>query len=188
MVASARLGGLETARALRSALLVAVPEAAALVDPWRALHDSSAAVGVPGHVTILYPFVPAERIDDAVEEALLDAFGHVEPFAFRLARLTTLGPSVLCLVPELPSPFELLTRLVRERWPELLPYEGTVETVVHHLTIAEGEPEILATIAPRLQGGLPVEAVCHEIWLMTEGDDGRWRLRTRFPLGRAWAG
>ena len=188
MSASARLDGLDAARPLRSALLVAVPEAAALVDPWRALHDSSAAVGVPGHVTILYPFVPVERIDSAVEEALLDAFGQIEPFSFRLARVTTLGSTLLCLVPELPTPFELLTRLVRERWPELLPYEGTVETIIHHLTIAEADPETLSAIVPRLQGGLPVEGSCSDVWLMTEGADGWWRLRARFPLGRAWAG
>ena len=44
-----------------SALVVLVPEADPLVGPFRSFFDPSAALGVPAHVTLLYPFVePAE--------------------------------------------------------------------------------------------------------------------------------
>src|SRR6185312_14804244 len=47
----------------RTALIVAVPEAETAVGALRREHDSSAALGVPAHVTILFPFLPPERVD-----------------------------------------------------------------------------------------------------------------------------
>ena len=44
-----------TAGPRESALLVAVPEAEPLVGALRLVHDPSAAVGVPAHITILLP-------------------------------------------------------------------------------------------------------------------------------------
>jgi hypothetical protein len=44
-----------------SAVLVPVPEAERVVSRYRARLDGAAALGVPAHVTVLYPFVPAAR-------------------------------------------------------------------------------------------------------------------------------
>ena len=41
-----------------SALLVAVPAAEPAVAAHRSRLDTSAAVGVPAHITVLYPFLP----------------------------------------------------------------------------------------------------------------------------------
>ena len=44
--------------ASESAVLVPFPEAERVVSPYRARLDGAAALGVPAHVTVLYPFVP----------------------------------------------------------------------------------------------------------------------------------
>ena len=51
---------------MESAVLLAVPEAEPLVHEWRAVGDPSAAHGVPAHVTLLYPFLPSDQLDDGV--------------------------------------------------------------------------------------------------------------------------
>jgi 2'-5' RNA ligase len=67
-----------------SALLIAVPEADALAGDMRALDDPSASAGVPAHVTILYPFVSAEAIDDAVIDSVRGVLSRHEAFEFSL--------------------------------------------------------------------------------------------------------
>jgi hypothetical protein len=49
--------------AQESALVVLVPAAEALVGVFRALYDPAVRVGVPAHITVLYPFVPTDKID-----------------------------------------------------------------------------------------------------------------------------
>src|SRR5712675_2883024 len=49
-----------------SALIVRVPAAEPHVSGLRARFDPAAALGVPAHVTVLYPFVPPDRITAAV--------------------------------------------------------------------------------------------------------------------------
>jgi len=46
-----------------SALVVLVPEAGALVGRLRQRYDPSAAVGMPAHITLNYPFLPSEPAD-----------------------------------------------------------------------------------------------------------------------------
>jgi len=41
---------------VESSLMIVVPEAERLVKPFREKYDPSAAVGVPAHITLLYPF------------------------------------------------------------------------------------------------------------------------------------
>jgi hypothetical protein len=63
--------------ALRSALIVAVPEATSTVDGWRE-HTCAdrPSIGVPAHVTILFPFVPAPEIDVALVDDLRGLFAR----------------------------------------------------------------------------------------------------------------
>jgi len=60
-----------------TARVVVVPEAEPLVSDWRAQHDWSAQRGVPTHITLLYPFVPTEKVDDEVIPHLTVAEGGV---------------------------------------------------------------------------------------------------------------
>src|SRR5689334_8297219 len=64
----------------RTALIITVPEAEEAVGALRLEHDSSAALGVPAHITILFPFAPPERVD---ETALASLFATCAPFEFQ---------------------------------------------------------------------------------------------------------
>ena len=93
---------------MRSAVVVTVPEAAPVVDELRLRYTYDAPRGMPAHVTVLFPFVPAERLDEAGEPlvALLREHTAFEATFARTARF----PGVLYLAPV------LLLFLILRRW------------------------------------------------------------------------
>ena len=56
----------------RSAIVVPVPDAEPAVGTWRARYDSSAAFGMPAHITVLYPFLPEDRLTQDVVDRLTE--------------------------------------------------------------------------------------------------------------------
>ncbi|MEO6407356.1 MAG: 2'-5' RNA ligase family protein, partial [Burkholderiaceae bacterium] len=69
-----------------SALIVRVPEVEALVGGLRERFDASARLGVPAHITLVYPFVEAERIDAALLVHIRTALEGAAAFDFALTR------------------------------------------------------------------------------------------------------
>lgn len=170
---------------LRSALVVAVPEAGSAVDGW--LERTCAAKpsnGVPAHVTLLFPFVPAAALDDALLEELRTLFGSFAAFAFEL-REARRFPSVLYLAPEPSTPFLQLTKALVASYPDFPPYGGIFEYVVPHLTVAEGEPEILDEAERDVSQALPIAGNAVEVTVLEEvlPELAAWRTRARIPLG-----
>lgn len=108
-----------------------------MVGSYRARLDPSATDGMPAHVTVLWPWLPAGALDEATRRDLADVVRKVPAteVGFRaLARF----PSTLFLAPEPPDVFVALTDAVATRWPECPPYEGEFDEVVPHLTVADG--------------------------------------------------
>jgi 2'-5' RNA ligase len=85
--------------------------------------DPAAKLGVPAHITVLYPFVPPERINDSVVRKLRDMLSSFAAFEFRLVRIGRF-PIALYLAPEPAQPFIGLTETVVREFPEYLPYGG----------------------------------------------------------------
>ena len=169
---------------LRSALVVVVPEVAPAVEPW--LERTAVAKpsrGIPAHVTILFPFVPAREIDDTLLEDLAAILARFPAFEFELSRLERF-PNVLYLAPEPADPFSTLTEAVVASYPAYPPYGGIFDTVVPHLTAAEGETEILDSAEADIGHALPTTAESREVVLLKEiePDMLRWQIRTVFAL------
>lgn len=70
-------------RAGETALLATMHEADVLVDHWRQQFDSSAAAGVPAHVTVLYPFLGIDRIDAHTLDTVRSLVGRHRAFTVR---------------------------------------------------------------------------------------------------------
>ncbi len=164
-----------------------VPEAESLVGRWRQDWDPSAAVGVPAHITVLYPWLHADEIDDAALDELAALFGGHEAFDFELTRVRRFVPDVVYLAPEPDGPFRALTDAVVARWPDHPPYEGAHDEVVPHLTVVQQDDAtrvdaLAAEIAIGTEMALPVSARCDLVALLVE-HDGRWQEEARFELG-----
>jgi 2'-5' RNA ligase len=172
--------------ALRTALIVEVPEAV-VTHLW--LERTAAAKpssGVPAHVTITFPFVPAAEVDVSLVERLGALFSAHAEFAFELGECQHF-PHVLYLAPEPAEPFRRLTEAVTAAYPEYPPYGGVFEEVIPHLTIAEGDRETLLRAEAEIRQWLPIAGRAAEVTLLeeVEPEPGRWEPRARIPLGPA---
>ena len=169
--------------AARSAIVIAVPAAAPLVDDWRRRHTWDGTRGVPAHITLLFPFIPRNELDERILAQLAALFAAEASFDFSLVR-TARFSGVLYLAPEPAEPFKRLTERLVTAYPAYPPYEGAFETVVPHLTVAEGDDALLDRIAGELEPHLPIAASAAAASLLVEGDDGRWREHRSLPLAR----
>jgi 2'-5' RNA ligase len=171
-----------------TALVAPVPEADAVVGRARARYDPAAAEEVPAHLTVLYPFLPAARIDTGVLAALREIFAGHEPFEVRFPRFGRF-PGLLWLAPEPDGPVRTLTAAVAARWPEAPPYGGAFDDPVPHLTVAQGQSaEVYAAVEAECAGALPLLRTRIAQVRLVVFDGTRWAEHTAFPLGGQDAG
>ena len=69
-----------------SGLIVEIPEAEPGVARHRERLDANALLGVPAHITVLFPFMPPETIGPLALAELEDLFAAVSRFRFQLDR------------------------------------------------------------------------------------------------------
>jgi 2'-5' RNA ligase len=167
----------------RGGLIVPVPEAEVVVKPWLERYLPIWRLGVPAHVTLLFPFLSLAQLD---LDRLADLSGLLAATPSVRATFAEVGqfPDIVYLAPEPRQWFVSLTEALSSRFG-LLPYGGQHEEIIPHLTVARHtEPAVLAEIAASLEPRLPFAAPIGEAWLMEEEPDGSWRHDATFPLGK----
>ena len=119
-------------------ILTRLPDA---IERVRQRYDPAAALGVPPHVTIMYPFLPPAEITGEVRRQLQALAGRQPCFKYSLPGLLEWPDGVRVLAAEPALPFHALTSAVHERWG-LDPYEGSVplEEIVPHVTLGRELP------------------------------------------------
>jgi 2'-5' RNA ligase len=164
-------------------LIVVVPEAETAVSQFRCRLDPVAQLGVPAHVSVLFPFMPAPEIDNDVVARLAALFRAAPAFKYYFVRTDWFGDEVLWLAPDASEEFRSLTSLVWSAFPAYPPYEGKFDDVVPHLTIADrGSVEEMQAAEQTVQGYLPIRAVTCAVTLMVEQPSGRWESAESFSL------
>ncbi|MBT8197936.1 MAG: 2'-5' RNA ligase family protein [Acidimicrobiia bacterium] len=146
----------------------------------RAEHDPAAVVGIPAHITVLYPFMTGRPITPGVIDDLSALLAPRPSFEFDLVDVDSFDDT-LFLVPEPAEPFADLTNVLHDHWPEYPPYEGAFPDLVPHLTVAHGDGATFEWMTPELEAGLPIHCVADTVMLFTEGDDA-WGSSGRFSL------
>ena len=122
----------------------------------------SRTLGVPAHVTVLYPFLPPDAIDEGALGALAAAVASVPAFDCRFERTGWFGDEVLYLQPDPAEPFRRLTAAVWAAFLLCPPYAGAHDGSAPHLTVAErvladrkGAPDALAAAEAHVPAGFP---------------------------------
>ncbi|MGH7910894.1 MAG: 2'-5' RNA ligase family protein [Candidatus Dormibacteraceae bacterium] len=142
---------------METALILALPELAGVVDRWRVPSVGNARLGLPPHVTVLFPWVPSEPAEPDLRR-LRHAIRGFEPFSLTFREVATFPgcPGFVWLRPE---PADLVLRLclaVSAEFGEFSPYAGRHPDPVPHLTVAEcSDPEATAARAAAIAGELP---------------------------------
>lgn len=164
-----------------TALVVPLPEADPLLAAVAARFPD-AVRPLPAHVTLLYPFLPADALDDQVLADLDEVFTDRPPLRVEFAECRRADGFAALL----PDPAEGLSALVgelRRRWPELLPYDGRFGADVDlHLTVALNTAEATAEAVAReiVPEFTPIRSELREAWLIAL--QGQWQLRRRFAF------
>jgi 2'-5' RNA ligase len=166
-----------------SAIVVRVPLPTALAR-LRMRWDWAASVGVPPHVTIVFPFLPAAGLGPDVRRTLVGLAAAQRPFDVRFAKVGRF-PTVVYLAPHPSSPFSRLTEAVVDRFPDYPPYGGVHDVVTPHLTITESNEAPLERIAAQADAALPFSHRVTRIEVIVESGEGRWQPRWRISLGRS---
>jgi 2'-5' RNA ligase len=167
-----------------SAIVLVVPA----VARWRLRYDASAPLGVPAHVTLLYPWRPAP-VGEADLDALRRSLAGARAFdlAFRdFGRF----PRVLYLRPDDDTAVRGLMRRLFAAFPEHPPYGGAHGSdAVPHLTVADAAQAgaldftaIAAAIEADVRPRLPVATHVDAVTVIARPDGGPWSVRARLPL------
>ena len=172
---------------METAIVVAIPELAPVVDVIRCVHTTAGADGLPAHVTLLYPFMDSDLLTPALVERAAAAIERFVPFDVSFAdfRYFDGSPSILYLAPAPAEPFVEMTAALAVAFPEYPPYGGVHSEVTPHVTVAAGEREQLRAFERELSQGLPVDARVDEARLFRRDAAGRWQPRERLRLAGA---
>lgn len=171
-----------------TAVVVTVPAAEALVARVRDVFGAAAAVAVPPHVTLLYPWLDRDVCGDDDLADLERICAAVSPFDVTFDGFGRF-PGVLWLAPEPAGPFAELTRAIARRWPQTPPYRGVHPDITPHLTVMDldgagvdaADAAAMADVERVLADGLPVRHHAAEVTLLEFVGDEVLVLR-RMPL------
>ncbi len=172
--------------ARESAIGISVPELADLIDHWRVPSVAAAALGVPPHITLLYPWRPAPlHISDLAEAA--SAVAGVAPFTLTFRRLGRF-PGVLFLHPEPGIILRDVMWRLAAAFPDTPLYGGQFADAVPHLTVAQAATEdalagIETEVTAHLASHVPIEVTVRELAVMEESEDRQWTHRSTIRLG-----
>jgi 2'-5' RNA ligase len=163
-----------------SAIVVRIRVPAA-IERLRRAHDRAATLGVPAHVTILYPFVAASELTPAVRREVAAMASEVREFTVTFAGAAR-WPGVVYLEPRPMAPFMALIDRAAARFPEHPPYAGAIAEVIPHLTVVESESVSLDQVLAAARVAVPFEALAVGLEVLAEDETGRWRRRWRLPF------
>jgi 2'-5' RNA ligase len=138
-------------------------------------------LGLPPHVTLLYPFVGAPAVTGPLRDRLRKLLSDQPAFETELTTLCSFpGSRTLCLLPAAAEPFARLTDLLHAAFPDHPPYEGRYPVVIPHVAVCTGpqRPGLSEALAARL----PLRAAVSHVALVGRLGALRPRVLDRFPL------
>jgi len=163
-------------------LVLRVPDVDPAVGRWRERYDSVAPLGVPAHVTVLYPWIPAGRLTDDDLRAVAGIAAATDPLELTFAAVGRF-PDVLWLDPQPSEPILALIDAMIARWPDYPPYGGRYgNRPIPHLTVADAtDPAQLGQVVTDIESSLPVHSRVVELSLVVRRVEG-WELDATFPF------
>lgn len=165
----------------QSAVIIPIPEVEPVVRELRLRYDPAARLGVPAHVTLLYPFCAPQTLDR--ETKTLETFcGSIAAFRFSFTDVRRF-PATAYLHPDKAEAFTRITRKLVDLWPQCKPYGGAFPDIVPHLTVADRvTDEILDTVEKLLRRQLPLQCAAREISIFASDDTGTWSKKVSYLL------
>ncbi|MFF4098830.1 2'-5' RNA ligase family protein [Streptomyces sp. NPDC001903] len=164
-----------------TAVVIALPDAAPLLDAASRIDPALVRRGVPAHVSLFYPFVPESALTSEDEEAVRSLAAGFPAADLLVEEVVTAPGFVAVTVPGLQS----IVDAFHARWPGLRPYNGRFGArPAAHVTVAMGadDPMTAAHVRAAIGGLLPLRVRAAEVQLVALTEEG-WRSRFTARLG-----
>ena len=153
-----------------------------------------AKVGVPPHVTLLYPW-RAAPIDGDSLATLRAVAAQFTPFEMSMERVETFPKGVVYVTLEPDSALRSMIRALADVFPDTPPFGGEFAPrgPTPHCTLAKADGDVdglerlRAELAERLDPVLPATITVDSICVEEEADSGMWSITTTIPLGSSSA-
>jgi 2'-5' RNA ligase len=182
--------GAPSARSLQSSVDLHFASLNDLLAPWRTPTVEVASLGVPPHITLLWPWVSAP-VQDHELERLRKVVTLSTTFDVTFDRVGTFPNGTIFLGLEDARPTVTLMRAVQDEFPDCLPYDGEFADVepVPHVTIckpwnSDSPRDFAGEIRAELAGHLPICLRVREAVVMEECSDGHWHSVASVSLAR----
>ncbi|MFG2298286.1 2'-5' RNA ligase family protein [Streptomyces sp. NPDC048603] len=164
-----------------TAVVIALPDAAPLLDAACRIDPALVRRGVPAHVSLLYPFVPAHALTGEDEEGVRSLAASFPAADLLLEEVVTASGFVAVSVPGL----QPIADAFHAQWPGVRPYGGRFGArPAAHVTVALGADDPTAATRVRAAVGslLPLRTRAAAVQLVVLTEEG-WRPRFTAPLG-----
>jgi 2'-5' RNA ligase len=176
---------MEVSQSPETALVILVPEAEPLLEAYRQRFDPASLLGMPAHITVLYPFEPPNLLSAGTIAALQALVASQPAFHLTLAEFGAF-PEVLYLKPEPTEPLHRLMERIARLFPAYPPYGGVHDQVIPHLTVGPvSDPSQVETVRRAFEAVaaplLPVQTWVRAVSLM-DNAAGAWQVRAELPL------
>ncbi|MBZ0297909.1 MAG: 2'-5' RNA ligase family protein [Anaerolineae bacterium] len=123
-------------------IMVNLPHVAqAVILPLRRQINREQVIWYPAHITLLYPFVPYDQVEQAAAR-LADLGARIPPFRVTLSQYGFF-PKAIYLKPADSLPLRSLLQAVQSIFPDYVPYQGEFGSEYNpHVTLLNTEQEI----------------------------------------------
>ena len=163
---------------LSSSIDLQFDELAGPLHEWYGRSVEAAALGMPPHVTLLYPW-KNPTLEDVDLQRLEAALAPFEPFEVRFNRLETFSAGVVYLAFEDETVPRAMMKAIFTAFPDTPPYAGAFPDPSPHLTVAKCPPEQLDRWKDEIGSALdlPLSFSVQEVAVFEQGDNRRWSKR-----------
>ncbi|HMI29947.1 MAG TPA: 2'-5' RNA ligase family protein [Gaiellaceae bacterium] len=171
-------------RPLETALVLVLDDAGPFDAVRRKFAAWSVARGIPFHITLLWPFAPADELTEELFGDVRSLFAAQAAFGFALTRVA-MWPRDVYAVPEPEGALRACMGALHARFPQWPPYGGIHADVVPHATLGEdiNAESVYSEIERRVAPHLPARYKAERATLLEEFERDCWRERESFPLG-----
>ena len=167
-----------------TALVIEVPESENAVGELRVHYDPVCNLGMPAHITILYPFVPAPLLNADDFDVINQALSDIHRFRYVLHKVKQF-PKTIYIEPEPIDRFIDMTEALVRRFPDYPPYGGAHTSIKPHLSVSTQDNKdaklIEGALSRYFETHGPISACCYELALFGN-TDGRWQKLETFAL------
>ncbi len=160
-----------------SCVVFSFPELSAILDKW-----SSVDLGLPPHITLLYPWRQPFSSNDLVQlEQVLENF---KAFDLVLDRVETFEAGVVYLALKNEEETREILKSLSSEFPDTPLYGGAFPDSIPHVTVTKCSPENLVSLASEVTKELnfPLQLCVNQVEVMEYQEDKQWLVKHTITL------